>query len=105
MENEVPEEDGEMSPFVMEAFTKQSGINDDLMPTRIKRLMREQGNALLEHPGELVDGYQKLLRIIAYMYQVAGVHDCPEHILDVLADPESATAEQVEAMLPYTGGV
>lgn len=42
-----------------------------------------------------------LLKIIAFAYQIAGWHDAPEHILDVLADPESATAAQVDAMLPY----
>lgn len=43
----------------------------------------------------------KLLTIIAAAYQVAGAHDAPAHILDVLADPESATADQVDAMMPY----
>jgi len=43
----------------------------------------------------------KLLTIIASAYQIAGAHDAPANILDVLADPESATLEQVEAMLPY----
>lgn len=43
----------------------------------------------------------KLLTIIASAYQIAGAHDAPAHILDVLADPEAATDEQVEAMLPY----
>jgi len=44
---------------------------------------------------------EKLLTIIAYAYQIAGAHDAPEHILDVLSDPEAATGEQIEAMLPY----
>jgi hypothetical protein len=43
----------------------------------------------------------KLLTIIAAAYQVAGVHDAPAHILDVLADPENASDAQVDAMLPY----
>jgi hypothetical protein len=43
----------------------------------------------------------KLLTIIAYAYQIAGAHDVPAHILDVLSDPEGATSDQVEAMLPY----
>jgi hypothetical protein len=47
------------------------------------------------------DDRDHLLRIIAFAYQIAGAHDAPEHILDVLADPESATTEQVDAMLPY----
>lgn len=46
-------------------------------------------------------GRDKLLTIIASAYQIAGHHDAPEHILDVLADPEAATEAQVEAMLPY----
>ena len=47
------------------------------------------------------DDRDKLLTIIGYAYQIAGAHDVPEHILDVLADPEAATIEQVGAMLPY----
>lgn len=43
----------------------------------------------------------KFLTIIAYAYQIAGVHGAPDHILDVLSDPEEATTEQVDAMLPY----
>lgn len=46
----------------------------------------------------------KLLTIIAAAYQVAGAHDAPAHILDVLANPEGATVEQIEAMLPYQPG-
>lgn len=46
----------------------------------------------------------RLLAIIASAYQIAGAHDAPAHILDVLADPEAATVEQVEAMLPYQAG-
>jgi hypothetical protein len=45
-----------------------------------------------------------LLKIIAFAYQIAGWHDAPEHILAVLAHPESATAAQVDAMLPYQVG-
>lgn len=43
----------------------------------------------------------KLLSIIASAYLIAGHHDAPAHILDVLADPEAATDAQVDAMLPY----
>ena len=77
-----------VSPHMIGAVGKQAG-------------MQEQFAQLLAHPAILVDGYQKLLRIIAYAYQIAGVHDCPEHILDVLSDPEGATEEQIDAMLPY----
>lgn len=93
--------DIEMSPQVMGAVSKQAGVMDDVMQARLKRIEREQYKALLANPALLVEGYQKLLRVIAYAYQIAGAHDCPEHILDVLADPEGATDEQVEAMLPY----
>jgi hypothetical protein len=44
----------------------------------------------------------KLLEIIGCAYQVAGAHGAPVRILDVLADPQAATAEQIDAMLPYT---
>ena len=43
----------------------------------------------------------RLRRIIAYAYQIAGAHDAPDRILDVLRYPESATDEQIGAMLPY----
>lgn len=43
----------------------------------------------------------KLLKIIGYAYQVAGAHGVPDHILDVLSDPEGATDDMIEAMLPY----
>lgn len=44
---------------------------------------------------------KKLLSIVGNAYQIAGAHDVPEHILDVLSDPEEATEAQIEAMLPY----
>lgn len=43
----------------------------------------------------------KFETIIAYAYQIAGAHDCPEYILDVLSDPEEATVAQIHSMLPY----
>ena len=43
----------------------------------------------------------KLLQIIAAAYQIAGACDLPFHILDVLANPEKATQEQIDAMLPF----
>lgn len=43
----------------------------------------------------------RLLQIIASAYQIAGFHDANAHILDVLANPEHATQEQIDAMLPY----
>ena len=50
---------------------------------------------------ELEAQNEKFLKIIYSTYQVCGVHDVSEHILDVLCAPESATDEMVEAMLPY----
>lgn len=98
------DEDGEMSAQVMLAVCKQAGLLDEVMHARIKRILSDQWLSLHYEKEVLVGRYQKLLRIIAYMYQVAGVHDCPEHILDVLSDPEGATEEQIDAMLPYPGG-
>ncbi len=48
-----------------------------------------------------VSQLDKLLTIIAAAYIICGAHDVPDHILDVLCNPEAATNEQVEAMLPY----
>lgn len=52
-------------------------------------------------PATQAKDVDKLLRIIACAYVVAGAHDADERILDVLANPEDATEEQIEAMLPY----
>lgn len=65
------------------------------------RQVTENQLAALQRPGQA----DKLLTIIAYAYQIAGAHDAPTHILDVLADPEAATIEQVDAMLPYQPGL
>lgn len=43
----------------------------------------------------------RFLQIIACAYQMAGVHDAPEVWLDVLSNPEEATQEQIDALLPY----
>lgn len=43
----------------------------------------------------------KLLTIIAYAYQIAAALGAPAHILDVLCDPEAATDEMIDAMLPF----
>ena len=43
----------------------------------------------------------KLRQIIAATYQIAGACDLPVHILDVLANPERVTQEQIDAMLPF----
>jgi hypothetical protein len=43
----------------------------------------------------------KLRTIIAHMYQIAGALNAPAHILDVLSDPDAATSQQIDAMLPF----
>lgn len=99
------DQDGEVSPYMIRATCKQMGVTDDLMQARLKRLLAQETDcvtALVENmPLLTTSQYMKMRQIIANMYQVAGAHDCPEHILDVLADPEDATDEQIEAMLPY----
>lgn len=42
-----------------------------------------------------------LLAIIGAFYQICAEHDFPEHLLDILSDPEATTPEQVDALLPY----
>ena len=49
----------------------------------------------------LVDDREKLLEIIAAAYQIAGAYDAPTQVLDVLANPTSATQEQINALLPF----
>lgn len=44
----------------------------------------------------------KLLQIIAALYQIAGVYDAPTYVLDVLANPEMATQEQIDTLLPFS---
>lgn len=99
------DQDGEVSPFVIRATCKQIGLMDEVMAARLKKLdtewVRDAVYYARDNPGGFTAEYFNLRRIIANMYQVAGAHDCPEHILDVLADPEGATDEQIEAMLPY----
>lgn len=43
----------------------------------------------------------KVREIIAATYQILGAYDAPEHVLDVLADPEGATQAQIDALLPF----
>lgn len=59
-------------------------------------------DALMAQVLAMRDENDKLLEIIGCAYQVAGAHGAAVRILDVLADPQAATAEQVAAMLPYT---
>jgi hypothetical protein len=91
--------------YTVEAALKSIGLTDDVMAARIK-ILRQQAlekiaDGIYTNPSGMAQLYDKLLRIIAYTYQIAGAHDCPEHILDVLADPEGATDAQIAAMLPY----
>lgn len=99
------QEDGVMSPFVMRAVCVQADLLDEVMAARIGKMEREHGLQLLANRDYLIEDYQKLLKIIAYTYQVLGAHDAAERILDVLGDPEGATEEQIDAMLPYHLGV
>lgn len=64
----------------------------------LKRIRALKGGA-----GALPDEarHDKLLTIIAHAYQIMGAHNAPAHVLDVLADPEAATAEQIDAILTY----
>lgn len=66
--------------------------------TMVPKVVQEPVTAQPQEPTER----DKLLTIIANAYQIVGAHDVPAHILDVLSDPEGATCEQVEAMLPYS---
>ena len=43
----------------------------------------------------------KLLEIIAAAYQIAGAYEAPDYVLDVLANPTTATQEQIDALLPF----
>lgn len=48
-----------------------------------------------------VNSQDKLLNIIASAYQIAGSYGAPSNVLDVFSDPEAASDEQIEALLPY----
>jgi hypothetical protein len=78
------------------AFGMESANNRRIMCDHVRRLATPASPAVPDR--------DHLLKIIAFAYQIAGAHDAPEHILDVLADPEGATAAQVDAMLPYQVG-
>lgn len=43
----------------------------------------------------------RLLEIIAAAYQIAAKHSAPARVLDILADPDAASADQIALMLPY----
>lgn len=100
------QEDGDVPVWTMKAVIRQSGLEgDEVMQARIKRLEATADAELID--AMKFDAYEvahycgKLRQIIANMYQIAGARDLPEHILDVLADPEDATVGQIDAMLPY----
>ena len=67
------------------------------------------GMKLYDHPLSKVEptaqpeqpDTDKLLQIIAAMYQIAGVYDAPVHVLDLLANPQMAEQEQIDALLPF----
>lgn len=58
-------------------------------------------SAMLEQEPVQPADAQKLLQIIAALYQIAGVYEAPDHVLDVLANPTSATQDQIDALLPF----
>lgn len=88
----------EISVHMMRGVMGGMGITDEVTEARLAKLERDEALLLSADP-DLVAKYQKLLRIIAYTYQLAGRVDMPDHVLDVLGDPEGATSEQVEALL------
>lgn len=72
------------------------------MGNRMQLALNEEfGTTISDDPVALTVMNNKLLTIIAYTYQILGASGAPAHILDVLCDPEGATDEQVEALLPY----
>ena len=81
------------------AFVTYDGSTADLneLARYVVRLEYAIGNAIAQPE----DPHDKLLRIIAAAYQIAGACDLPDHVLDVLANPEMATQEQIAAMLPF----
>lgn len=95
----------ELSVYTLEAVTKGMGVTDDVMEAQIKKLLAEErqdiADRMATHHTDMVYQYLQMRRIIAYAYQIAGAHDCPADIMDVLGDPEGATEEQIAAMLPY----
>lgn len=56
-------------------------------------------------PPEHIAMQEHLEKIIAAAYQIAGVHDAPAYILDVLSDPCAASERKVQDMLPYQASV
>lgn len=92
---------------MMSAIIKQGSLEgDDVMEKRLENLAQEEYLDVLTRmqndPYVMAHQYSKLLRILAAAYQIAGCHDAPDAILDVLARPEEATDEQVTALLPYS---
>ncbi len=97
------DEDGVVAVMTMRTVIKQCGLGDDeVMVARIRKMERDKLLDLVVDPTGTAALCMKLLRIVAYTYQVCGAHDADERILDVLGDPEGATEEQIEAMLPYS---
>lgn len=96
-----------MPSAVMAAVIKQLRLEgDEVMEKRLERLAREEYIEVLTRiqcdPYGMAEQYSKLLRILAAVYQIAGCHDVPDSVMDVLAHPEAATDEQVGALLPYS---
>ena len=73
-----------------------NALGQDEMSLLIVRETELQLSQVIAQPAT-----DKLLQIIAATYQIAGACDLPAYILDVLANPELATQEQIDAMLPF----
>ena len=86
-----------------ESANKQRiALEDSLMEKTLEAASFKERLELVSLPvDEKVDYIQKLESIVYSMYQFAGAHDAPEHILDVLCSPQTATEEQIDAILPY----
>lgn len=96
-----------MPSAVMAATIKQMQLEgDEVMEKRLEKLAQEEYFDVLTRmqndPYVMAQQYSKLLRILAATYQIAGCHDAPDTVLDVLAYPEAATDAQVAMLLPYS---
>ena len=92
-------EDPKVKQLVGDALVAISDLEAELHETHVREA--KDYIELLNKYRDSVDAHDKTLTIIASAYQFAGAHDAPELWLDVLSDPEAATDEQVNQLLPY----
>lgn len=100
-------DDDNVPSAVMNATIKQLNLEcDEVMQKRLERQENDEFLVILKRmesdPFAMAEQYCKLLRILAAAYQVAGCHNAPDFVLDVLAYPEQATDDDVTLMLPYS---